>query len=263
MEAMMRTQFHWLLVAAAAGVTAWLPATASAQMYRGFSRPGGYVPGNYGMTRPTGYAPSNYGMMRSSGYTPSNFGNPSANFSAYNYNWGAATPGTAVPIGAVTTLPGTPIGPYLTPWAVSAVPPVNPPPSLFPQGTPPFGTPIQNVPESFASPNFNQPPTTPEQATPPVPGTPPAAGEQGIPPGGTPAAATPNAPAAVAPNAAAVAPSLNAFTTGSNPFAPGTTTPQSAASPLAPRSFNSVYSSPQYQPSFYAPLARVYGYRNY
>ena len=129
----MRTQLLSLLVAAAAGLAALLPGTASAQQYRGYSRAGSYTPGNYGMTRPTGYAPSNYGMMRPSGYTPSNFGNLSASI-PYNARDGRP-PASSVPVGALTTLPGIPVGPYLNPATVSSFPPIPAPAA----GTPASG----------------------------------------------------------------------------------------------------------------------------
>jgi hypothetical protein len=241
----MRAQL--LRLAAAAATVALLAGPAGAQSYRGYTRSGGYVPGNYGMTRPTGYSPSNYGMMRTSGYTPSNYGNPGASVpinAAYN---SAATPGTPVPVGALTTLPGTPLG-YLSPWSVSSFPAV-PAPTAGTQATYPGAVPSQVATELATPPPATAQPPTAEQVTPPTTTPAPTEGANAAP-----AVAAPPPPV----NMGSVLSSpytTPTVTTTANPFAAG------SYNPTAARGFATVYATPEYQSSFYAPLARVYGYR--
>jgi hypothetical protein len=221
-EATMRSRPFSLVVAAAAGLSVFMPGTARAQQnsYRGYGRPGSYSPSNYGMMRSSGYTPSTYGMTRNSGYMPNIYGSPGSALNAQ----GSLTAGSQIPLGAVGALPAvagvSALGSNLPPVLPATINPTAAPPGTL---TPP--------PAMLA---------TPEE----LGAAPAAAPATELPAAADTLSLQPAPTFAETPLASFGYP--NALSTYGPPGAP------TRAPVTLP------YTGPQYQSQFYAPIRRVY-----
>jgi hypothetical protein len=256
---------------AAATAIALLCGPASAQSYRGYSRVGSYVPGNFGMTRVTGYSASNFGMMRANAFGPTNFGNPGANnpYGAY----AGATPGTPVPVGSLSSLPGVPFGPAMFPSSVSSFPAGTPQGVTGNQATLPGGVPQPAVGNLATQPNV--PAEQIPGAEAPFPGgaPQPPPGSEGAFPGGAP---VPPAATSALGNALTTPQTTPGVGVGVNTPAPRTAFNPTGATlpPVTTQTsylgytssrpvYGTGYTTGQYPSSFSSVLGRVYGSAGY